>query len=68
MSAITQSRIKNMYFGAYDTKGGAVSLGFNLHNNENLNHKLNVSGGFKHRECSQLISNFFRLHELDPVL
>ena len=60
MSAIIHARIKNVYFGAYDPKGGAVSLGFNLHHNENLNHKINLSGGFRHRECSQLISNFFK--------
>ena len=60
MSAIIQSRVKNVYFGAYDPKGGAVSLGFNLHRNESLNHQVSVGGGFKHRECSQIISNFFR--------
>lgn len=60
MSAIIQARLNSVYFGAYDPKGGAVSLGFNIHNNEKLNHKVHLSGGFKHRECSQLISNFFK--------
>ena len=60
MSAISQARIKNVYFGAYDPKGGAVSLGFNLHKDKRLNHKVNVFGGFLHLACSKIISNFFK--------
>lgn len=60
MAALSQARIKNIYFGAYDPKGGAISLGLDLHKDSRLNHKINVFGGFKHRECSRLISNFFR--------
>lgn len=60
LSAILQSRIKNLYFGAYDKKGGALSLGYNFHKDERLNHKFNVFGGLRHVECSQLISNFFK--------
>ncbi len=60
MGALSQARIRNVYFGAYDTKGGAISLGKKLHNDERLNHKINVYGGFKHLECSKLISDFFK--------
>jgi tRNA(adenine34) deaminase len=60
LSAILQSRIKNLYFGAYDRKGGAISLGYNFAKDERLNHKFNIYGGFKHYESSQLLSNFFR--------
>lgn len=60
LSAILQSRIKNVYFGAYDKKGGAISLGYNFGKDERLNHKLNIFGGYKHYDCSQLLSNFFR--------
>ncbi len=60
LAALSQARIKNIYFGAYDPKGGSVSLGQNLHKDERLNHKINVFGGFKHLECSQLVSKFFR--------
>lgn len=61
LSAIVQSRVKNLYFGAYDKKGGAISLGYNFHNDSRLNHKLSVFGGFNHFESSQLLSNFFRM-------
>ncbi len=60
LSAIAQSRIKNLYFGAYDKKGGALSLGYNFSSDSRLNHKFNIYGGFKHYECSTLLSNFFK--------
>ena len=60
MGAIIQSRISEVYFGAYDPKGGAISLGFNIHSHPKLNHKVSVYGGFKHRECSKLLSDFFK--------
>jgi tRNA(adenine34) deaminase len=60
LSAILQSRIKNVYFGAYDLKGGSLSLGYNLHKDKRLNHSLNVFGGFKHIECSKILSDFFK--------
>ena len=60
MSAISQARIKNVYFGAYDKKGGAASLGLNHHADPRLNHKLNLFGGFSHLKCSKIISDFFQ--------
>lgn len=60
MSALLQARLESVYFGAYDKKGGATSLGFNLHSDDRLNHKLGVFGGFKQLECSRLISDFFK--------
>jgi tRNA(adenine34) deaminase len=60
MGAIIHSRIKAVYFGAYDTKAGSISLGFNIHQHQKLNHRVNVYGGFKHLECSKQLSDFFR--------
>lgn len=60
MSAILQARLSNLYFGAYDRKGGALSLGYNFHKDSRLNHRFNVFGGLRHMECSQILSNFFR--------
>lgn len=61
LSAILQSRIKNIYFGAYDRKGGALSLGYNFSKDNRLNHKMNIYGGYSHYACSKLLSNFFKL-------
>ncbi len=60
MSAIQQSRMKQVIFGAYDPKGGALSLGLNLNNNQKLNHSFSVIGGIMHYECSQILSQFFK--------
>jgi tRNA(adenine34) deaminase len=60
MAALVQSRISNLYFGAYDPKGGALSLNYNFHNDKRLNHNFNVCGGLKHYECSKILSTFFR--------
>lgn len=60
MGALLQSRVSTVFFGAYDKKGGAISLGFNLHQNSKLNHKISIYGGFKNRECSKLLSDFFK--------
>ena len=60
MGAISQSRIKELYFGAYDPKGGAISLGLNIHSDARLNHKVSVQGGFRHLEAGKILSDFFK--------
>ncbi len=60
LSALLQARIDTLYFGAYDRKGGAISLGMNMYKDSRLNHSFNVVGGIKHFECSQILSQFFR--------
>ena len=59
LGAIIQSRIKNLYFGAYDKKGGACGSVLDL-SNYSFNHKVNVTGGIYEKECSELLSNFFK--------
>jgi tRNA(adenine34) deaminase len=57
--AIIQSRIKNLYFGAFDPKTGACGSVLNLFEH-NFNHKVNVTGGIMEEECSRIIKEFFR--------
>ena len=57
--AIIQSRIKNLYFGAYDLKGGACGSVLNLFEHP-FNHKVNVTGGVMEMECSRIIKDFFK--------
>lgn len=57
--AIINSRIKNVYFGAYDNKAGS----FGSVTNFNLlpyNHKPEIHGGIMEQECSTLLKNFFK--------
>jgi tRNA(adenine34) deaminase len=60
MAALVQSRLKLCVFGAYDAKGGSLSLGYHLHQDKRLNHQFAVMGGIRHFECSKLLSRFFR--------
>jgi tRNA(adenine34) deaminase len=60
LSAMIQARIGALYFGAYDHKGGSLSLNYNFYKDQKLNHSFSVVGGLRHFECSKLLSNFFR--------
>ena len=57
--AIIQSRIRNLYFGAFDPKTGACGSVLNLFEH-NFNHKVNVTGGIMEKECSTIIKEFFK--------
>ena len=57
--AIIQSRIKNLYFGAFDSKTGACGSVLNLFS-YTFNHKVNVVGGVMEDECSRIIKDFFK--------
>ena len=60
LSALVQTRIGHLYFGAYDAKGGALSLNYNFYKDQKLNHSFPVLGGLRHFECSRLLSTFFK--------
>ncbi len=57
--AIIQSRIKNLYFGAYDLKTGAAQSVLSLFEYR-FNHLVNFTGGIMQEECSTIIKDFFR--------
>ena len=59
--AIVNSRIKKVYFGAYEKKSGAVLSNHQLLFNNGLNHVVEVEAGLLHDECSQLLKDFFNL-------
>lgn len=58
--AIIQSRIRSVYFGAYDLKGGAFGSSIDVPSAHNINHHPSVFGGFIKEECSTLISEYFK--------
>lgn len=60
LSALIHARVSEVYFGAYDKKGGSLSLGYNLHLDKRLNHSFKVIGGIKHYQCSKYLSDFFK--------
>lgn len=60
LAAMVQFRIGKLFFGAYDPKGGAISLGLPFYKNHKFNHNFPVCGGLLHYECSKILSDFFR--------
>ena len=58
--AIIQARFKNVYYGAKDYKGGAFGSSLNILEAKNINHHPHVFGGILEKECSEIISNYFK--------
>ena len=58
--AIIQSRIKKVYFGARDPKGGAFGSSIDVLNANNINHHPEIYPGILEKECSDLIKNYFK--------
>ncbi len=56
--AIINSRIRNVYFGAYDQKAGSFGSVANFVELP-YNHKPCVEGGILQQECAQILSEFF---------
>lgn len=57
---IIQARIKNVYYGAKDFKGGAFGSSINILEATNINHHPNVVGGILEEQCSNKISQYFQ--------
>ncbi len=58
--AILLSRISKVVYGAKNEKFGAVKSNFSTLSNKNLNHECEVVNGILEKECSQLITDFFK--------
>ena len=50
----------DLYFGAYDEKGGAVVNGVKFYDSSTCHHRPQVSGGHLEDECSDLLKKFFK--------
>ncbi len=57
--AIINSRIKTVYFGAYDDKAGSFGSVADF-NRIPYNHKPEILGGIMENECSEILSEFFK--------
>jgi tRNA(Arg) A34 adenosine deaminase TadA len=65
-AGVSFARIKNLYFGAYDKKGGAVTNGVKFYDSSSCHHKPNVEGGIMEEACSQLLKDFFKSKRTKP--
>lgn len=57
--AMSFARLRRLYFGAYDTKGGGVDHGAKVFNASSCHHKPEVMGGLEEKKCSELLVKFF---------
>lgn len=58
-AAISFARLRRVYYGAADPKGGAVESGVRFFAQPTCHHRPEVYGGFRERESAQLLREFF---------
>jgi len=58
--ALVNARIDRLVYGASDPKAGAVGTLMDLSADERLNHRFAVTRGVLERECSEVLTEFFR--------
>ena len=58
-AAMSFARIRRLYFGAPDPKGGAVEHGVRVFSAATCHHRPEVYGGIDERECAALLREFF---------
>ena len=59
-AAMSFARIRRLYFGAADAKGGAVENGVRFFAAPTCHHRPEVYGGINESECGELLKNFFQ--------
>lgn len=58
LAACQQARVARIVFGAADPKGGALSLGYRLHEDAHTNHRFVVEH-VPTPECGQILTEYF---------
>jgi tRNA(adenine34) deaminase len=58
-AAMSFARIRRLYFGAADEKGGAVEHGVRFFASPTCHHRPEVYGGINESECAALLRDFF---------
>ncbi len=59
-TAISFARIRRLFFGAYDPKGGGVEHGPRIYNQPTCHHAPEVIGGVEESRAGDLLRRFFR--------
>ncbi|MHA1113453.1 MAG: nucleoside deaminase [Alphaproteobacteria bacterium] len=58
--AISFARLRRVYFGAYDPKGGGVDHGPRIFTQPTCHHRPETYGGIGEAACAALLTDFFR--------
>ncbi len=59
-AAISHARLRRVYYGAYDPKGGAVDHGPRFFQQPTCHHAPEVYGGMMEADCRTLLQDFFQ--------
>jgi tRNA(adenine34) deaminase len=59
-AAISFARIRRLYFGAADPKGGAVESGVRFFSSATCHHRPELYGGIAESEAAALLKDFFK--------
>lgn len=58
--AIIQSRLRKIYIGTKDPKGGSIVSSIELSAVKNINHYPEIEMGILQEECSKILKDFFK--------
>ncbi len=58
--AIAFARIRRLYYGAEDPKGGGITVGAKIFDRPTTHHKPEIYGGILEEESAQLLRDFFK--------
>ncbi len=58
-AAISLFRVRRLYFGAYDPKGGGVDHGTRFFAQPTCHHAPEIYGGIMEQDCGQILRDFF---------
>jgi tRNA(Arg) A34 adenosine deaminase TadA len=59
-AAISFARLRRLYYGAADPKGGAVESGVHFYSSPTCHHVPDVYSGFAEIESAEILKDFFR--------
>lgn len=59
-AAIAFARIRRLYYGAYDPKGGGVEHGARFFSQPTCHHRPEVYGGIHEQDCGAILKEFFK--------
>ncbi len=58
--AAVMARLKHVYIGTMDSKGGAAGSVMNVLQDERLNHMLLITTGILQEQCEKIMKDFFK--------
>jgi tRNA(adenine34) deaminase len=58
-AAVSLARVRRLYFGAYDPKGGGVEHGAKVFDHATCHHRPEIYGGIEESRAAQLLRTFF---------